>query len=86
MQVPKSRYILCNILENSCVPREFVSMKETTTDYLMALHRQYMAEVGRFLKALKENAPRNELILIRTNVKKLLAEIRRYPVTGTENK
>ena len=44
-----------------------------------------MAEVGRFLKALKENAPRNELILIRTNVKKLLAEIRRYPVTGTEH-
>lgn len=86
MQVPKSRYILCNILENSCVPREFVSMKETTTDYLMALHRQYMAEVGRFLKALKENAPRNELILIRTNVKKLLAEIRRYPVTGNDNK
>ena len=64
----------------------FVSMKETTTDYLMALHRQYMFEVGRFLKALKENAPRNELILIRTNVKKLLAEIRRYPVTGKDNK
>ena len=45
-----------------------------------------MAEVGRFLKALKENAPRNELILIRTNVKKLLAEIRRYPVTGKDNR
>lgn len=85
MQVPNSRYILCNTLQNSCVPREFVSMKETTTDYLMALHRQYMAEVGRFLKALKENAPRNELILIRTNVKKLLAEIRRYPVTGQDS-
>jgi hypothetical protein len=60
-------------------------MKESTSDYLMILHRLYMAEVGRFLKALKENAPRNELLLIRTNVKKLLAEIRRYPVTGTEN-
>jgi hypothetical protein len=61
-------------------------MKETTTDYLMALHKLYMAEVGRFLKALKENAPRNELLLIRTNVKKLLAEIRRLPITGNENK
>ncbi|MCS3797749.1 hypothetical protein [Niastella sp. OAS944] len=61
-------------------------MKETTTDYLMILHRQYMAEVGRFIKALKENASRNELILIRTNVKKLLAEIRRYPIKGKDNK
>jgi hypothetical protein len=59
-------------------------MKQSTSDYLMALHRQYMLEVGRFLKALKENAPRNELIVIRANVKKLLAEIRRYPVTGTD--
>ena len=61
-------------------------MKETTTDYLMILHRQYMTEVGRFIKALKDNAPRNELIRIRTNVKKLLAEIRRYPLTGKDNK
>jgi hypothetical protein len=45
-----------------------------------------MTEVGKFLKALKENAPRNELILIRTNVKKLLAEIRRYPLTGSNTK
>jgi hypothetical protein len=58
-------------------------MKESTTDYLMFLHKQYMAEVRKFLKALKENAPRNELIIIRTNVKKLLAEIRQYPITGT---
>lgn len=56
-----------------------VSMKESTTDYLMLLHKQYMAEVGKFLKALKDNAPRNELIIIRANVKKLLAEIRRLP-------
>jgi hypothetical protein len=56
-------------------------MKEiTTTDYLMTLHKQYMTEVGKFLKALKDNAPRSELILIRMNVKKLLAEIRRYPL------
>jgi hypothetical protein len=60
-------------------------MKEiTTSDYLMNLHQQYMAEVGKFLKALKENAPRNELILIRMNVKKLLAEIRRYPLSGSK--
>jgi len=45
----------------------------------MILHKLYMAEVGKFIKALKENAPRNELIIIRANVKKLLAEIRRYP-------
>lgn len=57
-----------------------VSMKESTTDYLMLLHKQYMAEVGKFLKALKDNAPRNELIIIRSNVKKLLAEIRRLPL------
>ncbi|AEW02153.1 hypothetical protein Niako_5923 [Niastella koreensis GR20-10] len=43
-----------------------------------------MAEVGKFLKALKDNAPRNELVLIRMNVKKLLAEIRRYPLPGTK--
>ncbi|OQP58386.1 hypothetical protein [Niastella populi] len=60
-------------------------MKESTSDYLMILHRQYMAEVGKFLKALKDNAPRNELILIRTNVKKLLAEIRRFPNSGSQN-
>lgn len=60
-------------------------MKESTTDYLMILHRQYMAEVGKFIKALKDNAPRNELILIRTNVKKLLAEIRRFPNSGSQN-
>jgi hypothetical protein len=57
-------------------------MKEIRSEYLMNLHKSYMIEVGKFLQALKENAPRNELILIRTNVKKLLAEIRRYPVTG----
>lgn len=57
-------------------------MKEIRTEYLMNLHKLYMIEVGKFIQALKENAPRNELILIRTNVKKLLAEIRRYPVTG----
>jgi hypothetical protein len=51
-------------------------MKESTTEYLKSLHRQYMAEVGKFIKALKENAPRNELVLIRSKVKKLLAEIR----------
>jgi hypothetical protein len=58
-------------------------MKESTSDYLKTLHRQYMVEVGKFIKALKDNAPRNELILIRTNVKKLLAEIRRYPNSGS---
>ena len=61
-------------------------MKESTTDYLMTLHKLYMAEVGKFINALKDNAPRNELILIRTNVKKLLAEIRRYPNSGNQNK
>lgn len=50
----------------------------------MNLHKQYMAEVGKFIKALQENAPRNELILIRTNVKKLLAEIRKFPVSGSQ--
>jgi hypothetical protein len=60
-------------------------MKESTTDYLRLLHKQYMTEVRKFLTALKENAPRNELIIIRANVKKLLAEIRRYPVTGNSN-
>lgn len=60
-------------------------MKESTTEYLKHLHRQYMDEVRKFLKALKENAPRNELIVIRTNVKKLLAEIRRYPNSGNAN-
>ena len=60
-------------------------MKESTTAYLMNLHRQYMTEVGKFLKALKENAPRNELIVIRTNVKKVLAEIRRFSVSGNQN-
>ncbi len=73
------------MLQNYCGPRELVSMKESTTDYLMILHRQYMAEVGKFIKALKDNAPRNELILIRTNVKKLLAEIRRFPNSGSQN-
>jgi hypothetical protein len=73
------------MIQNSCVPRELVSMKESTSDYLMILHRQYMAEVGKFIKALKDNAPRNELILIRTNVKKLLAEIRRFPISGSQN-
>jgi len=38
-----------------------------------------MKEVRRFLKALKENAPRSELIAIRANVKKLLTEIRENP-------
>jgi hypothetical protein len=51
-------------------------MKESTTEYFKSLHRQYMTEVGKFIKALKENAPRNELVLIRSKVKKLLAEIR----------
>ncbi|THU37075.1 hypothetical protein FAM09_19165 [Niastella caeni] len=60
-------------------------MKESTSEYLKNLHKQYMAEVGKFLKALKENAPRNELIIIRSNVKKLLAEIRRYPISGSQN-
>jgi hypothetical protein len=60
-------------------------MKESTSEYLKTLHKLYMAEVGKFIKALKENAPRNELILIRTNVKKLLAEIRRYPISGSQN-
>jgi hypothetical protein len=60
-------------------------MKESTTEYLKSLHRQYMTEVGKFLKALKENAPRNELIIIRANVKKLLAEIRRFPISGNPN-
>jgi hypothetical protein len=44
-----------------------------------------MAEVGRFIKALKENAPRNELVIIRTNVKKLFAEIRKFSVQGNPN-
>jgi hypothetical protein len=61
------------------------SMKESTTDYLMKLHRLYMAEVGKFLKALKENAPRNELVTIRTNVKKLFVEIRKLSVPGNQN-
>jgi hypothetical protein len=60
-------------------------MKESSSDYLMILHKQYMAEVGKFIKALKDNAPRNELILIRINVKKLLAEIRRLPNSGSQN-
>jgi len=51
----------------------------------MNLHRLYMAEVGKFLKALKENAPRNELVIIRTNVKKLFAEIRKFSVPGNQN-
>lgn len=68
--------LLCN---------EFVCMKESTTDYLKTLHKLYMAEVGKFIKALKENAPRNELIVIRTNVKKLFAEIRKYPISGNQN-
>ena len=60
-------------------------MKEiTTSDYLMTLHKQYMAEVRKFIKALKENASGNELILIRMKVKKLLAEIRRYPLSGSK--
>lgn len=57
-------------------------MKESTSEYLKHLHRQYMVEVRKFLKALKENAPRNELVIIRTNVKRLLAEIRKYPTSG----
>lgn len=64
---------------------EFVSMKESKTDYLRTLHKLYMAEVGKFIKALKENAPRNELIIIRTKVKKLFAEIRRHPISGSQN-
>jgi hypothetical protein len=44
-----------------------------------------MTEVGKFLKALKENAPRNELIIIRKNVKKLLAEIRGAPPAGNHS-
>lgn len=60
-------------------------MKESTSEYLKHLHKQYMVEVRKFLKALKENAPRNELVVIRTNVKKLLAEIRKYPITGNSN-
>jgi hypothetical protein len=60
-------------------------MKEiTTSDYLMKLHKLYMAEVGKFIKALKDNAPRTELIKIRMNVKKLLAEIRRYPLPDSK--
>jgi len=57
-------------------------MKESTSEYLMNLHKQYMAEVGKFIRALKDNAPRNELIAIRINVKKLLAEIRRFSLSG----
>jgi hypothetical protein len=57
-------------------------MKETTSEYLKQLHGLYMLEVRKFLKALKENAPRHELVVIRTNVKKLLAEIRKYPISG----
>ena len=60
-------------------------MKESTAEYLKSLHKQYMTEVGKFLKALKENAPRNELIIIREKVKKLLVEIRRFPVSGNPN-
>ena len=71
--------------QNLLCIHEYVCMKEiTTSEYLKNLHKQYMAEVGKFIKALKENAPRNELILIRLNVKKLLAEIRRYPLSGSK--
>lgn len=72
------------MLQNCYIPNLW-SMKESTTDYLMNLHRLYMAEVGRFIKALKENAPRNELVIIRTNVKKLFAEIRKFSVQGNPN-
>jgi len=54
-------------------------MKKSRTEYFKHLHKQYMKEVRRFLKALKENAPRSELIAIRANVKKLLTEIRENP-------
>lgn len=56
-------------------------MNDIKTEYFKSLHRQYMAEVRKFLKALKENASRSELIIIRTNVKRLLAEIRKYTPT-----
>lgn len=58
---------------------EFVQMKESTPEYFKVLHAQYMIEVRKFLNALKENTPRNELMLIRTKVKRLLTEIRKHP-------
>jgi len=61
-------------------------MNKRTTEYFKLLHRQYMSEVKKFLNALKENAPRNELISIRTNVKKLLTEIRQHPISTNANK
>jgi len=61
-------------------------MNERTIEYFKILHRQYMNEVKKFLKALKENAPRNELISIRTNVRKILAEIRQHPISNNANK
>jgi hypothetical protein len=57
-------------------------MKETTTtEYFKMLHKQYMAEVKRFIVALKENASRSELVDIRTNVKRLLTEIQSQAAT-----
>lgn len=84
MQSSTQRYRNCSMVTKSLCT-ELVSMKESKSDYLMYLHRLYMAEVGKFLKALKENAPRNELIIIRTNVKKLFAEIRRFSIPGNQN-
>jgi hypothetical protein len=54
-------------------------MNENATEYFKYLHKLYMVEVRKFLNALKENAPRNELVSIRSNVKKLLTELRKNP-------
>lgn len=58
---------------------ELVRMQESTPEYFKALHTQYMTEVRKFLNALKENTPRNELMIIRRKVKGLLTEIRNHP-------
>ena len=56
-----------------------MNIKESTAEHFKCLHQQYMVEVRKFLNALKQNLPRNELMAIRANVKKLLAEIRKHP-------
>lgn len=56
-----------------------MNIKESTAEHFKALHHQYMVEVRKFLNALKQNTPRNELMVIRHRVKKLLIEIRQHP-------
>jgi hypothetical protein len=58
---------------------DLVQMNYSTPEYFQTLHGRYMTEVRKFLNALKNNTPRNELMIIRRDVKRLLAEIRRHP-------